>query len=60
MVCMVCHNGICSPVDAIVPVHDLVVSTGSGVVVPVWLICDVVVSIGVLCHDVDVTGCSGW
>ena len=42
MACMVCRNGICSPVDAIVPVHDIVVS------------------IGVVCRDVDVTGCGEW
>ena len=60
MVCTVCHNGICSLVDAIVPAHDVVASTGPGVVVLVWLTYDVVVSVGAFCHDVDVTGCSGW
>ena len=59
MVCMVCHNRICSPVDAIVPAHDVVASTEPGVVVLVWLTYDVVVSVGAFCHDIDVTGCSG-
>ena len=60
MACMVCYNGIYSLVDAIVPAHNVVASTRPKVAVLVWLTYDVVVSIGVLCHDIDVTSCCGW